>query len=775
MVGGGPDGARDAAEFVGLLRRLKEDSGCTYRQLEQRAARRGVVLARSTIADTLRRDALPRPDTLIAFVRACAPGQDVHPWLAARNRLAMASAATADLDSGSVRAPVPRQLPAPPALFTGRTDELRFLDATIGQPHPSSRTVLISAVGGAGGIGKTSLVLQWAHTNADQFPDGQLYADLRGFGPDPTPVPATVTLRGFLQALGVPPGSVPDPVDAQAALFRSLVAKRRMLVLLDNVRDTDHVIPLLPGSPTCTVLITSRHQLRGLAVTHGARTLTLDKLSETEARDLLGAHLGPGRADQHRQALDALVRHCGGLPLALAIVASRAASYPDHPLDGVVRDLHDSSVRLDALTTGELRADLRAVFSWSYRALSPPAGALFDLLGLVPAVDISLPALASLAATSTQRAQELARELEDTALLRQHAPGRFRMHDLVHLYSAQRGRARPGGEDQEAVRRLVDFYLHTACAADRLLDPRRHPLVLGPPSPGCTPVALTDASAAMSWFDAEHERVRESQRLAMERQWFAQVWQLARTLVTFHARRRQVTDQLAVWRMGLAATEQSDNISASAMAHRYLGQAHSQNGQHDEGVRHLRLAVDRAREAGDAAELARGHYALSVSADRVGDPRQALVHAHEALVEFQDLGDMVEVARVLNAIGWECAQLARYEEAQDSCTRALTLFREHGHPDGEADTLHSLGLIAGNTGQQHSALAYYRQALAVYHDVGNTRGEADCLESLGELHESLGQHGDARDAWQRLVVLLRVQGRETEAVQVEHRMGLPPR
>ncbi|MGV9213598.1 ATP-binding protein [Micromonospora sp. RB23] len=761
------------AEFVGLLRRLKEDSGCTYRQLEQRAARRGVVLARSTIADTLRRDALPRPDTLIAFVRACAPGQDVRAWLAARNRLATATSSTSDL--GSTQTPVPRQLPAPPALFTGRTDELRFLDATLGQPHPSTRTVLISAVGGAGGIGKTSLVLQWAHTNADRFPDGQLYADLRGFGPDPTPVPATVTLRGFLQALGVPPASVPHTVDAQAALFRSLVAKRRMLILLDNVRDTDHVVPLLPGSPTCTVLITSRHQLRGLAVTHGARTLTLDKLTEAEARALLGAHLGQTRADQHRLALDALVRHCGGLPLALAIVASRAATYPDHPLDGLVRDLRDSTVRLDALTTGELRADLRAVFSWSYRALSPPAGTLFDLLGLVPAVDISLPAVASLAAASPQRAQELTRELEDTALLRQHAPGRFRMHDLVHLYSTQRGQARPVGENQEAVRRLVDFYLHTACAADRLLDPRRHPLVLGAPSPGCTPVALTDASTAMSWFDAEHERMRESQRLAMERMWFAQVWQVARTLVTFHARRRQVTDQLAVWRMGLAAAEQGDDISAQAMAHRYLGQAHSQNGEHDEGTRHLRLAVDRAREAGDAAELARGHYALSVSADRAGDPRRALVHAREALTQFQDLADMVEVARVLNAIGWECARLARYEEAQVNCSRALTLFQEHGHPDGEADTLHSLGLIACNTGQEESALAYYRQALTVYHDVGNTRGEADCLESLGGLHESLGQHGDAHDAWQRLVVLLRAQGREAEALQVEHRIGPPSR
>ncbi|MCX5065224.1 tetratricopeptide repeat protein [Micromonospora lupini] len=757
-----------------LLGRLKEDSGYTYRQLEQRAARRGDVLARSTIADMLRRDSLPRADTLIAFVRACAPAQDARTWLAARNRLAAATTPTFDTGSANAAAPVPRQLPAPPALFIGRADELRLLDAAVGQPDPLSRTVLISAVGGAGGIGKTSLVLQWAHMHADQFPDGQLYADLRGFGPEPTPLPVAVTLRGFLQALGVPPASVPHPVDAQSALFRSLVARRRMLVLLDNVRDTDHVIPLLPGTPTCTVLITSRHRLRGLTVTHGARTLTLDRLSETEARELLATRLGPARALQHRSALDALVRHCGGLPLALAIVAARAATHPDHPLDGLVRELRDTTVRLDALTTGELRADLRAVFSWSWRALTPQAGKVVDLLGLVPVVDISLPAVASLAGTSTPRAQELLRELEDTALVRQHAPGRFRMHDLVHLYSAQRGRNQQGGEDREAVRRLVDFYLHTACAADRLLDPRRHPLILGEPAPGCTPAVLTDASVAMSWFDAEQERVLESQRLAMQRLWFPQVWQLARTLVTFHARRRQAVEQLAVWRMGLAAAEQGASISARAMAHRYLGQAHSQNGEQEEGLRHLRLAVDRAHEAGDAAELARCHYALGVAADHAGDLRQALLHSREALAEFQDLADTVEIARALNAVGWECAQLERYEEAQDSCTRALTLFRQHGHPDGEADTLHSLGLIAHGTGQQHSALAYYRQALAVYHEVGNTRGEADCLNSLGGLHESLGQYREAHDSWQRLVVLLRVQGRAAEALQVVQRLDLLP-
>ncbi|WP_182876236.1 tetratricopeptide repeat protein [Microbispora sp. H10670] len=785
-VTGDPRQAGSAAEFVALLRQLKERSGFTYRQLEERAARRGEVLARSTVADTLRRQALPRTETLVAFLHACAPAEEVAIWLEARSRLAR-QAAPARGDSaasspcvpnasqhtgrgpGADRPVVPRQLPAPPAFFAGRVDELAHLDEAA---EDRGETVVISAIGGAGGIGKTSLALQWAHMRLDRFPDGQLYADLRGYGPELAPVAPQVTLRNFLEALGVPPASVPKDLDVQAALYRSVVAGRRMLVVLDNARDTTQVVPLLPGSPTCTVLVTSRHRLRGLTVTHGARLLTLDLLSAREARDMLAGHLGRRRVADQQQSLDTLVEHCGGLPLALGIVAARAAANPAHPLDALAQELRDASARLSALSAGEARTDLRAVFSWSYHALEPQAATVFDLLGAVPTVDLGLAAVAGLTATPLATCRELLQQLEDTSLVHQYVPGRYRMHDLVHLYSADGAQPRSRRKSRDAaLRRLVDHYLHTAYAADRLLDSRRPPVALAPPSAGCAPQPLRDTAEAMAWFDLEHPRLIEMQQVAMRRGWYPQVWQLARTLVTFHARRRRSRDQLAVWQLGLEAAEIGKDLAMQAMAHRYLGQAYTAERQGDDAFEQLDLALVCARSGGVTGEEARTHYALAVGWERYGDLERALVHARQALTLFRSISDLVEEARALNAIGWICAGLRRYEEAEASCRRALALFRRHEHPDGEADTLHSLGLIAQSNGKHAESLTYYGQALTTYRGVGNTRGEAESLASLGDVYAALSRYADALQVWQQALDLLQRQQRVKEALLLRERMS----
>ncbi|MFI7135143.1 tetratricopeptide repeat protein [Nonomuraea sp. NPDC050153] len=780
-----PRRARDVADFVALLRRLKQRSGCTYRELEERAASRGEVLARSTIADTLRRQALPRAETLVAFLRACAPEQDVEAWTEARDRLARQAAAarrrTADTppaaaagDASATPQVIPRQLPAPPALFAGRADELARLDAAARDADSPGTTMVISAIGGAGGIGKTALTLRWAHTRLDRFPGGQLYADLRGFGPDPAPVRPEAPLRAFLQALGVPLASMPREVEAQAALYRSLVAGRRMLVVLDNARDAAQIVPLLPGSPSCTVMVTSRHQLRGLSATHGAHLMALDLLSDAEARELLIGRLGGRRVADQQEALDALIRHCGGLPLALAIVAARAAAHPHHPLDALAQELQDASARLNALNAGESRTDLRAVFSWSYRALPAPAGTVFDLLGLAPTVDLGLPAIASLTAIPVARCRELLQQLQDTSLLQQPVPGRYRMHDLVHLYSTEKTNPRPARSQRTshvaALRRLVDFYLHTAYAADRLLDPRRPPVALEEPAPGCVIHPLSQATEAMTWFDLEHDRLIEMQQVAMRRRWYPQVWQLARALITFHARRRRSRDQLTVWYAALAAARQSQDLAAQALGHRYLGQAYTAEGQDNDAFDHLHQALSCAQRGKEIGEEARTRYALAVGWDRHGDPGQALVHAHEALTLFRDLASPVEEARALNAIGWLYAKLHRYDEAELSCQRALGLFRQHGHPDGEADTLHSLGLVAHDNEKYTEALTHYQQALAVYREVGNTRGEAESLDSLGQVYLALGRSADAYEAWQRTLDLLNAQRRAKEAHLLTERM-----
>ncbi|MCA1601058.1 MAG: hypothetical protein LC776_05250, partial [Acidobacteria bacterium] len=308
--------------------------------------------------------------------------------------------------------PVPRQLPGAPRLFTGRAYELTVLTGALGPGSDAGSTVTTLVIGGVGGIGKTALALHWAHQNIEQFPDGQLYVNLRGFDPSGTMMPPGVAVRGFLDAFGVEPGAIPVDLDAQAGLYRSLVAGKQILIVLDNAHDTDQIAPLLPGGPSCTVLVTSRHQLMGLVTAYGAQPLNLDMLSEAEARELLARHLGDDRVTAELEAVDELLEICAGLPLALGIVAARAATHPDFTLSVLAEELRGTSDRLDALDAGELHANLRAVFSWSYQALDAEAAKAFSLLGLTPGPDISLAAVANLTAQSPTRARALLRDLE---------------------------------------------------------------------------------------------------------------------------------------------------------------------------------------------------------------------------------------------------------------------------------------------------------------------------------------------------------------------------
>ncbi|MFG2049287.1 BTAD domain-containing putative transcriptional regulator [Micromonospora sp. NPDC048935] len=670
---------------------------------------------------------------------------------------------------------VPRQLPAPPGLFTARAEELAHLTTAVANGDGSDTAVVISAIGGSGGIGKTSLVLRWAHAHLDWFPDGQLYADLRGFGPGFGPVPPSTVIRGFLEALGVAPAAIPVDPDTQAALYRSLLAGRRMLVVLDNARDANQVVPLLPGSPTCTVLVTSRRELAALTATHRARQIALDVLSPDESRELLVGHLGAERVGAEPAAVSTLVDQCAGLPLALGIIAARAATRPQLPLATLARELRDASARLDALDAGELNVNLRAVFSSSVAALPDAAATVFALLGLVPTDDISLAAVASLIGVPAVRAGGLLRQLEGTYLVHQHVPGRFRMHDLVRLHAAERAAETLDAETRDAaLRRLVDFYLHTAYAADRLLDPRRPPLTVGSPTPGCTPEQPAGVAESMAWFDREHPHLLSVQQVSVAHGWYRQVWQLARTLATFHARRGRKRDQVTVWHAGAAAADAEGDPAVQAMAHRFLGQATHWLDDIRATVARFEVAITYAGQAGNLAEEARAHFSLGVMWSLEGDHGLSLTHHRLALQIFRTLGDSVEEARTLNGLGWALAHLGRYDEARAACEQAVELYRRHRHPDAAADTLHSLGYIDHQTKRHTEALAYYQHAREVYADVGNTRGEVDCLTSLGELYTSMDRPAEAQQAWQEAVDLLQVQRRTGEAALLRQRMSALP-
>ncbi|MGW7084437.1 BTAD domain-containing putative transcriptional regulator [Streptomyces sp. NPDC054871] len=675
--------------------------------------------------------------------------------------------------------PVPRQLPAPPGVFTGRGKELdqltEALAASAGTGDGPCGTVVISAIGGIGGIGKTWLALRWAHENAHRFPDGQLYVNLRGFDPAEPPIPTAGVVRAFLDALHVDPDSIPANPDAQTALYRSLVAGRRMLILLDDARDADQVRPLLPGSPSCTVLITSRSRLAALVATHGAQLVPLDVLGRDEAHHLLVSHLGVPRVAAEPDAVSVLMDHCAGLPLALGIVAARAATHPDFPLAVLAAELNDAADRLDALDIGDLTASLRAAFAASHRVLTPQAATLFVLLGLAPGPDISLAAAASLAALPPARARALLTELESAHLVRQDRPGRYRMHDLVRLYAAEL--AHETGQDAAAaLTRLVDFHVHTAYAANRLLDGPNTPFDarLDPPVPGCRPLTPADTTAALRWFDEEHACLLAVQSLALATGRHPQVWQLAWSLISYHQGGYHLTEYLTVWRAALTATErQGATATPRALAHWRYGHARSLTGDHREALDQLGLALTLAERTEDTAGQAHICRTLGRVWEQYGDDERALEHALRALDLYLRLDNPVWQANQLNAVGWMHAQLGRYPQARTHCEQALRLYNEHGRPADAASVLDSLGYIAHHTGRHAQALEYYQQALALFREYVDFSNEADTLANLAETHHAMDSPALAREAWEQALTLYRGQNRTAEAEQVLARLRAP--
>ena len=668
---------------------------------------------------------------------------------------------------------VPRQLPAGSAHFVGRSAELSQLNASLAATCRSGGAVVICAIDGIAGIGKTTLAVHWAHQVTDQFPGGQLYVNLRGFDPGRMPTEPAEALRGFLEALGLPPDRFPRDLDARAALYRTMLAGRQVLVVLDNARDATQVRPLLPGSARCLVVVTSRYRLTSLFTHEGAHQLALDRLNAQESRALLAERLGAGRVIAEPDAAAELIESCEGLPLALAIAAARAASHPGFPLAGLAAELRREPTRLDALDGGEPQASLRAMLSWSVDALSPPVAAVFGLLGLAPGPDISLPAAASMIAQPAGRALVMLRELENAHLLTEHTLGRYRMHDLVRLYAAEHAeRAHPQPSCQAALRRLTGFYTHTAHGGDLLLAPHRPPLTgLIDAVPGCQPQPLTELKQAQEWFASEHACLLAAQKLAASQGWDHVVWQLAWGLTTFHRRQGRLYDQVATWRAGLDAARNSGDRAAQMQAHTYFGEACALAERHEEALHHFRQGLALAEDYGDLRSQAHAHSALTELWEHQGDDQRALAHATHALALYQDLDDPVMQARMGGDVGWYHARLGNYEQARDHCHAALILHRRHRDREAVAATLDSLGYIAHHAGHPAQALRYYREALDIFRGLGDTYREAEILSCLAQAHAALGERSQARDAWRQALELYESQQRPADAERIRHHLS----
>ncbi|PRY42591.1 ATP-binding protein [Umezawaea tangerina] len=635
------------------------------------------------------------------------------------------------------RRPVPRQLPSAPHGFVGRAHHLADLDAL----------PVIGAIGGTGGVGKTWLALTWAHRNLHRFPDGQLFADLHGFSPTGRPAHPIDVLGGFLDALGVDRDHHPVDLDRRSALFRSLVADKRMLVVLDNAATTDQITPLLPGGHRSAVLVTSRNHLPGLIARHGARRVRLDVLTDSESHTLLSTALGPVDG----QVVAELVRWCGGLPLALGLVAAD----PRSPLSEL------RTLGVDALDSEDPTASLPTVLSWSLRHLTDRQREMFAMLAVAPGPDIGPAAAASLAGLSEREAHAVLRALVGASLVNRAANGRYAMHDLVRAYAISVA----DGAREEALHRVLDFYTHTAHAARRLLEPHRDPPPLDPPAGGVRAQPLPDAEAALAWFDAEHACLLAAQHTATTLARHRTAWHLAWGAYTFLVRRGHRHDRLTMWE---ASTQVSD-LDLRARAHRFLGLAHVDLGDLDAATAHLDQALSLAEHHHDPDQQAHTRNALAWLWGRRGSDRLAWEHARRALDHFRGSGSVWE-ANALNWVGWHAARLGRHGTARDHCQDAVSLQRAHHNLEGEADALDSLGYIEHHSGHHTEAIGYYRRALALRRELGNTYYAADTLDRLGGPHLALGQHEQAREVWREALELYREQGRDTCVDRVRRRL-----
>jgi DNA-binding SARP family transcriptional activator/Flp pilus assembly protein TadD len=674
----------------------------------------------------------------------------------------------------SASLPVPHQLPAHTPHFVGRVAELRRLTTLLNTATAGGGTVVITAIDGTAGIGKTALALHWAHQAAERFPDGQLYVNLRGFDPTNTPMHPAEALRGFLDAFEVSPKRIPTSLDAQSCLYRSLLADRRMLIVLDNARDAEQVRPLLPASPTCLVVITSRNQLAGLVAQQGARPITLDVLTPQEARALLIRHLGPDRISTEPRAVADLIDHCAGLPLALAIVAARAATHPGFTLGVLAKELADEHTRLDALDTGDPTTSVRAVFSWSYQRLRPPAARMFRLLGLHPGPDIALPAAAHLTDIPLNQAGEALSELTRTHLLTQHTPGRFAFHDLLRAYATLLTTTQDSDDEQHAaLTRLFDHYLHTAAAAMDTLQPadQQHRLYI-PPQAISTRL-VTDPTTAQHWLDTERANLAAIIAHTAAHGWHSHATQLANTVfLRYLAIGVHYPQALALYSHVQHAAHHTNDQATEARALNSLGLIHWQQGRYQQAADHHQQAIAICQEIGDRATEALALAYRGLVHAQQGCYQQATDHHQQAIAICQEIGDRAIGALALAYLGLVCAQQGCYQQAADHHQQALTICHEVGLPVGEAVALHGLGLVYSRQGRYQQATDHHQQARMICREIGFRFGEARALTNLGLVHSRQGRYQQATDHHQQALTICREIGyRAIEALALTN-LGL---
>ncbi|TDQ00625.1 helix-turn-helix protein [Labedaea rhizosphaerae] len=736
--------------------------------LAQLAAR--VCWEKSYIARVERGDRTPK----LQFVRDCDAA------LAAEGRLVA-------IWSTEHSALTPAQLPAAPRHFVGRLDDIALLDAAANDARSSSATrssaPLVIAIDGPPGSGKTGLALHWAHHNKSAWPDGQLYVDLNGFAPTRYPAAsASAVLESFCRTLGADPQTLPRTESELAAHYRSLIAGRRLLVVLDNALDDRQVVPLLPGTGSCAVLVTSRRVLSGLAVHADAHRLHLRDLTVSDAHQLLATVIGEGPVAAESDATTDLITLTGRTPLALRIAAERVTADHDHAISELVDDLRAAADRLDGLdgsdgldeldgsdgrnrrpvTTHagglggeELAADIgpgsdtgiRAVFSWSYRTLSPPAARLFRLLGLFGGPTISTDAAAALADLDLRAVQKAIRVLRHANLVEPAGRDRIAQHALIRTYAYELAHRLDAPEDRDrAVRRLTSWYVYAAHQASHALGPSTHPMTLSS-SDDHTPRMTFTAQTALAWFDAELPNMVPVTRLMISKGPPGAAWQFCAGLFGYLNRRKPWTIWRQTHELAMLISEHQDDWRGYALVTTSFAEAQRQVGDLKDSQHLYDLAIQVSTRHDDPHNTARALAGCAYLAIDCGDYDAARDYARHALNLTRSLGDSTGEAVSRVALARALSHRGRHNDARRLLTNAIRALRQHDDIHRTALAVSNLAELAATTGHLNEAADWFATAATYAADAGDHWSEARHRLRLGDMLRQLGDDAGARDQW----------------------------
>jgi DNA-binding SARP family transcriptional activator len=694
-------------------------------------------------------------ETYATFARelGVAPGPDLRALhqdiLAGSPGLALAPRAPAVrlADGSGDGEPVPAQLPRDLFGFVGRAADVRGLADVLMTARHGPAGLVVAAITGMPGVGKTALATHVAHRVAGAFPDGQLYVNMHGHDAAP-PRRAASVLQAFLVALGEPAADLPADIDDVAALYRSRLAGRRILLFLDNARDPADIRPLLPGAPGCAVIVTGRTRLADLAVSEGAVLWPIDVLDHDEACELLTRRLSPAR---DAAATREIAELCARLPLALTIAAARAG---EMSLAALASSLRAADTRLSALDLGDGAASLRAVFTWSYDQLSGGAAQLFRSLAWHPPGELDAYAAAAAAGRPLAETTRGLAELADARLVTDHGDARFGVHDLLRSYAQELSRPADGPPARASARRLADHLLHTAHLAARLMQPHRAMVALEEPSAGAIPAPLADRPAAVAWLGRNHGRLITAVQDAHAAGAHGYVWRLAWCLTEYLNRHGYHRDWLAVQRLALDAAEHGGDRTAIATGNRNLARAAMSMSRFGEASALLRQALAIAVADESARSRAITLMAMAELADRAGDHGAALARAQDALAAYEEAGDTAGRVFAVLAIAGQYAHAGQHRLAVRYGGEALDELSRLGDEVGLAYAYAEHGAIYGLRGDHEASISWYRRASDRLRRLGHQPDQAGALDALGDAYRAAGDDGAAAAAWRQSLAIL---------------------